>query len=193
VASVDSSKTVPDPSTSDEEISPDFLAALPPEIRREVLENQKRSRLKKKGGLDVGIRAKRRAQPETELPAGQRRLRLPPNPEKPTFTAKKLSSLPDLRDAMSAWYEEFKDDGPYGEDVEALVKYLNRVVLEERDLDKAVSVVKWIGWLVAQDPDLGNRTTSNGSQEKGWTKALKDIQDGVQNAIKERGLAIVDF
>jgi DNA repair protein REV1 len=60
-----------------------------------------------------------------------------------------------LREAISAWYGEFVDDGPYGEDVDALVKYLKRVVLEERDLNKAVAVVKWLGWVVNQGATTG--------------------------------------
>jgi DNA repair protein REV1 len=183
-----------DPSTSDEEISADFLAALPPDIRREVLENQKRSRLKKKGGLDLGSRPKKQSRPpETDAPVAQRRLRLPPRPERPTFTAKKLSSPAELKDAMSSWYEEFKDEGPFAEDTEALVKYLRRVVLEERDLDKAVSVVKWVGWLIGQSEHDREGDGDDGQNEDAWRRALTVVQDGVQSAIKERGLGMVDF
>jgi DNA repair protein REV1 len=190
VSNASNSKTSNDQSASEEDISEEFLSALPPDIRREVLENQKRSRLKKKGGLDLGTRPKRLTRPQdADNPTAQRRLRLPPQPERPTFTAKKLSSLPDLRDAMTAWYEEFKDEEPYKEDVEALVKYLKRVVLEEKDLDKAVSVVKWVKWLV--DQGRGDGSTYDHVTE--WQTALKTVQDSVQSAVRDRGLRMVEF
>jgi len=94
---------------------------------------------------------------------------------------------------MSSWYEEFKDEGPFAEDTEALVKYLRRVVLEERDLDKAVSVVKWVGWLIGQSEHDREGDGDDGQNEDAWRRALTVVQDGVQSAIKERGLGMVDF
>ena len=35
------------------EVSADFLAALPEDIRREVLDQARRDRLKKRGGIDL--------------------------------------------------------------------------------------------------------------------------------------------
>jgi len=169
-----------------EEVSSEFLDALPEDIRREVLVQQRLDRLKKRGGIDVTAKKKtQRPQPD-QVPPGQRRLRLPPRPPKPTFTAGKLSALPELREAISAWYGEFVDDGPYGEDVDALVKYLKRVVLEERDLNKAVAVVKWLGWVVNQGCDDGQGPAT-------WRNALNTVRDGVQDTIGQRGLGRVEF
>ncbi|MCJ1305971.1 deoxycytidyl transferase, partial [Hypocenomyce scalaris] len=135
-------------SEGDEEVSSEFLSALPEDIRREVLDQQRHDRLKKRGGIDVAVAKKVHRPAADQLPAGQRRLRLPPRLPKPTFTAKKLSALPELREAVSAWYEEFVEEGPYDEDVEALATYLDRVVREEKDMAKAVNVARWLGWLV---------------------------------------------
>ncbi|KAL9113502.1 MAG: hypothetical protein Q9187_007610 [Circinaria calcarea] len=164
-----------------EEVSAEFLSALPEDIRREVLAQQRRDRLKRRGGIDIAAKKKQRQAPDQPVP-GQRRLHLPPRPAKPTFTANKLSALPDLREAASAWFEEFKDEKPYDEDVDALVLYLRRVILEEKDMAKAVGVVKWLRWVVDQ-----------GGGEGPWKVALERVEEGVQGAVVERGLGRLAF
>ena len=174
-------------SEADEEISSEFLSALPEDIRQEVLAQQRRDRLKKRGGIDVAAAKKKFQRPVAEqVPPGQRRLLLPPRPPKPTFTAEKLSALPELRKAVSAWYGEFVEEGPYEEDVEALVTYLDRVVGEEKDMAKAVNVARWLGWVV----DRGGGQGRSGEQ---WRRALKRVEDGVQEAVRNRGLGSVAF
>ncbi|KAL9580582.1 MAG: hypothetical protein Q9212_004412 [Teloschistes hypoglaucus] len=130
-ATATTGRDAPADNTVDDEVSPDFLAALPEDIRQEVLDQQRRERLKKRGGLNLAttINKKQRIAPPRNQ--GKRQLHLPPRLPKPTFTAQKLSALPDLREAMSAWVDEFRDEAPFEEDVEALVKYLQRVVREE--------------------------------------------------------------
>lgn len=168
------------------EVSPEFLAALPEDIRREVLDQARRDRLKTRGGIDlVGKRPNKPNRP-AQPPPGQRFLRLPPRPAPPTFTAQRLSALPDLRDAISAWFEEFKAEGPYSDDVDALVGYLQKVIGEEGDMGKAVSVAKWLGWVIDEAEGV----------EKGraeWTGALARVEEGVQEAVRERGLGAVVF
>lgn len=201
-------RTESDPTTSNngnnqstpENISPDFLSALPEDIRREVLEQARRDRLKKRGGLDILHIAKKKANtataPSASLNAGQRFLSLPPRPAKPTFTSKKVSTLPALRETISAWYEEFKEEGPYVEDVDALIRYLMRVIDQEGDMDKAVRCVSWLGLLVV---DHNNRDVSfAGGKEVGqgqetWKAALERVREGVQEGIKGRGVAPVVF
>ena len=165
------------------EIPDDFLSALPEDIRREVLAQARRDRLQKKGGIDfTSSKRKRPPNAANQSPAGQRTLILPTQPPKPTFTAQKFSQLPELREAISAWFEEFRGEGPYAEDVDALIKYLKRVVGEEGDMEKAVSVVRWLGWIVDE-----------ADEKKSWTGAVMKVQDGVQEAVKERGLGKVEF
>ena len=164
-----------------EEISAEFLEALPEDIRIEVLAQQRRDRLKKRGGIDL-INRRKPQRPSNQVPQRQRRILLALRPPRPTFTGQHLSSLSDLREAVSAWFEEFNDEEPYREDVEALVTYLKRVILDENDMAKAVSVVKWLGWIIDQ-----------GSGAQYWGKSLKIVQEGVQLAVKERGLGRVDF
>ena len=164
-----------------EEVSPEFLAALPEDIRKEILEQQRRERLRRQG-IDLFSKSRfERPGTKSKLPAAYHRP-FKPRPPRPTFTAQKLSKLPDLREAAGAWYEEFRDEGPYEEDTTALVTYLRKVIKEEKDMAKATAVVKWLGWLVEQD---------GGVEEEAWTRALRQIVEGVQAAVKERGLGRV--
>lgn len=174
---------------STSEVSPDFLAALPEDIRQEVLDQARRDRLNKRGGIDLV--AKKYHKPNRPAPPapGQRLLQLPRRPPRPTFTARRLSALPDLREAVSAWFEEFQEEGPYGDDVDALARYLQKVVGEEEDMGKAVSVVKWLGWVI--DEAKGVEKVEKGLAE--WAGALARVEEEVQGAIRERGLGKVEF
>lgn len=184
-----------DSDTSDAEpaeMSADFLAALPADIRQELLEEQRRERLKRTGGLGLATN-KRKPPPAPAAPAPeggplQKQLRLPSRPEIPTFTSKKLHKLEDLREAMDAWYEEFSDDGPYAEDVQALVQYLSEVVLTEKNLAKAVAVVTWVIRLVELDDRIQNEEAI-----AAWLAALDALRDCVQDALRQRGLGEVEF
>ena len=163
-----------------DEISPDFLAALPEDIRTEVLEQQRRERLQKRGMDLAKAKKKGRLPPMAYVP---RVVEILPRPPRPAFTSQKLSTLPELREAISAWVEEFCDEEPNEEDVAALIVYLTRVVLEEKDMEKAVGVVKWLEWAVTQEDET----------EKYWRKAANEVKAGVQTAMKKRGLGTVSF
>ena len=182
--------TATDTEAEPEELDPDFLAALPDDIRAEVISQQRQARLQRTGGIDLSMHQKpksRKKKPPDEDGPLDRLLQLPPRPPKPTFTMKKLSDLPDLRDAIRAWHEEFSDEGPYDEDVRALIKYLRDVVVEERDMGKAVAVVKWMAWVVDGEDD------GDEGVMRAWGEALERIEGGVQEAVLERGLGRVEF
>ncbi|MDI1489805.1 MAG: deoxycytidyl transferase [Ramalina farinacea] len=173
-------------SANSEEIPPDFLSALPEDIRGEVLAQARRDRLQKKGGIDVGTKKKRNpATVAGALAPGQRTLKLGARPPKPSFTKQKFTRLPDLRDAVSAWVQEFQDEKPYSEDIRALITYLRRVIIDECDMDKAISVVRWLRWCVEDDDSQSQRAL--------WVDALKDVEEGVQEALEQRGLGHVDL
>ncbi|KAF4540967.1 DNA-repair protein UmuC-like protein [Lasiodiplodia theobromae] len=173
----DANVTDPGETTSPD---PDFLAALPEDIRREVVEEHRRARLRKRGGLAlstttaaaVAAEGGGRASPATSRPSGQRTIQLPPRPPRPTFTTRKLWQPDQLREAVQEWLREFRDDGPYREDVEALGAYLRKVVLEERDLDKAGSVGKGKGK---------------------WEDTVAKVKEVVQECVADRGLGRVDL
>lgn len=168
----------------DVELDANFLAALPEEMRAELITEYRRSRLLKKGALSLGSKKKKRP-PDPELQI-QRRIRLPHREARPTFTTKELSSLQELRDTLTAWHEEFKDEGPHPDDAAALERYLRRVVVEERDVAKVVGCVRWLEWLVdnCEDDTEGTRI---------WTEALEGVKEKVQEAVKERRLGRLDL
>ncbi|KAI7062188.1 hypothetical protein KC327_g13609, partial [Hortaea werneckii] len=175
-----------------DQLDPEFLAALPEDVRQEVLDQQRNARLQRTGGIDLSLhqqrtRARRRNAQEEEGPS-DRLLQLPPRPSKPSFTSRKLSELPDLRQAVKAWYKEFSDEGPYDEDIGALANYLKLVVLEERDMGKAVAAAKWMAWVFEE----GEETVSDEVNEA-WIDALGRIRMVIQDAMNERGLGMIDF
>jgi hypothetical protein len=66
------------------------------------------------------------------------------------------------------------------------------VVVEERDLQKAVSAVKWMGWVLEEeegDEDGGGSTVGDGA----WAEALVRVKESVQSAVGERELGTVDL
>ncbi|KAJ5661859.1 uncharacterized protein N7477_009475 [Penicillium maclennaniae] len=181
------------------EVSAEFLAALPEDIRQEVLEEQKRNRMLQRSHAAAATNSRptsqHRSTPEP-VPV-EKRLPLPPRPERPVFTSKRLSTLPDLRDAVGAWYSAFASDGPYFEDTEVLCTYLRRVVAEEKDIDKAVSVVRWLMWLVDEDKgsqdSAENQIPRSGQGVVTWADAIDTMQRSIQRALDRRGLPPVDF
>lgn len=174
-----------------EELDPEVLAALPEDLRQEVLAQQRQARLQRTGGIDLTMHQrskaarKRKADDEGAL---DRHFALPPRPAKPTFTSKKLSELPDLRNAVSAWFKEFSDEAPYEDDVAALITYLKAVVIEERDISKAVAVIKWMAWVI----DQGEESTPEEVLD-GWKEALGTMQQEVQEAATSRALGKLRF
>lgn len=165
-------------------LDPDFLSALPEDMRQEVMDDFRRKRLVKRGGLMTSVPLKKRRPPD--VPAIQRKIRLPPREARPTFTTQELSTLPELRNTLRAWYQEFSDEGPHPDDVAAMERYLRRVVLDERDVSKVVAVVRWVQWLI-DESDEGTEGT------RVWSLALDGIKEKVQDAVKERGLGRLEL
>jgi DNA repair protein REV1 len=181
------------------EPSADFLAALPEDIRQEILEEQKRTRMLQCPRPTTPLqRPPSQGQTASSAPAAvEKRLSLPPLPKRPVFTSQRLSQLPDLRDAVSSWHKAFAAGGPYSEDVTSLCTYISSVTVEEKDLDKAVSVVRWLMWLVGDySPEERSEEEPHGSRSEGtitWEKAILTMQNCVQEALEQRGLPPVDF
>ncbi|KXL42558.1 hypothetical protein M433DRAFT_93364 [Acidomyces richmondensis BFW] len=187
----------------EEELDPDVLAALPEDLRREILDQRRLTRLQRRGGIDLSVRRKGAAVAKKRV-AGveveeERRVVLPPRPQKPTFTARKLWKLEELREAVGEWVRAFSSSGddeddsePYEEDVEALGKYLRAVVIDEGDMNKATAVVKWLAWVIEEEVEV----CEGGGGEKcrtAWAQALEKLKEAVRAAVRDRGLGRVDF
>lgn len=179
----DSRDGVHDDETNTSDIlDPDFLSALPPDVRAEVLSEHRRKLIAKKGGLVTSLPLSKKPK-KPDLPIVQQKLRLPKKEKRPTFTTRELSTLEELRGTLREWFEEFREEGPIEGDVGALERYLVRVVGDERDLEKVVGVVRWLRWLVDENPD--------GDGDKAWRRAIDGVERKIQEAVRERGMGVL--
>lgn len=169
-----------------EELDPEFLAELPEDVRKEVIEDHRRQRLAQRSGLEAPARRAPHADAEGVLPGGQRRIQFPAPPPKVSFTSSGVTSTREIKDMLDAWHSETSASGPHRSDVDVFEKYLVRVVEEERDMEKVAKLVKWLDVLVAQD-------SRGGKGEKVWKKTIAGVKDIVQQAVTRRGLAPLDL
>ncbi|KAI2466611.1 impB/mucB/samB family protein [Annulohypoxylon bovei var. microspora] len=176
-----------------EDLDPAFLAELPEEVRREVVADHRRLRAQR-AGLDVPSKLAHGRKPDGDvdenaaLPGGQTRLRFGPRPAKIAFTTDGLTTLPEIRDMLNVWHRETRDAGPHRRDVVMLEKYLVRVVVEEKDMDKVLKLVKWLDYLVE---DSGDEIEYSGKEA--WREVVGCVKQEVQNAVKSRGLGSLDM
>jgi DNA repair protein REV1 len=170
--------------TKEDDLDPAFLAALPEDVRKEVLAQH---RAEKMNAFRLTVTRKAKPEPVPQPSAEATKIKVP-RPAKPTFTIQKLSAQADLRVAMRQWIGEFTDEGPYNEDVVAWIKYLKKVILEEKDMNKAIGMVKWIDYVISDEADKDEKFA-----REPWEDALAKIKDGVIKAGKERGLGRVSF
>ena len=164
--------------------SPDILdesvlAELPSTLRQEVISNAQREHARARAAKARHLAwAAEKAVRERKV---NRSITIPDPPPKPTFQT--VSELPELRDLISRWFKEFRDEGPAEEDVELLGVYLRKVILIEKDLRKAEAVVKWFR-SCCQEPGA--------AQDEWWTAGLRLVEH-VNDACMERGVANIDF
>ncbi|KAI0890528.1 impB/mucB/samB family protein [Annulohypoxylon maeteangense] len=177
------------------DLDPTFLAELPEEVRREVIADHRRLRAQR-SGLDLPSKHSHNnnkkpdadADDNAALPGGQTRLHFGPKPVKIAFTTNGLTTLPEIRDMLNVWHRETRDVGPHKRDVDMLEKYLVRVVVEEKDMDKASKLVKWLDYLVEDSSD-----ELEYSGKEAWREVVGHIRQEVQNAVKSRGLGPLDI
>ncbi|KAL2127248.1 hypothetical protein VTI74DRAFT_11047 [Chaetomium olivicolor] len=170
------------------DLDPSFLAELPDDVRREVVEDHRRRRLVQRSGLSYHAPARRRGQEDAEtaaLPRGQTRLKFPAKPPKAGFTQSGLTSLREIKDMLGLWHGATQEEGPHRADVEVFERYVARVVAEERDMEKARVLVKWLEWVVEEGVE--------GAGKESWRQALGSVKMAVQGAMRERGLGGMDF
>ena len=166
-------------SLSADDIDASVLAELPSTIREEVISNARREH-----ALAQASKARHLAWAAEKAVRDRkvnRTVTIPDPPPKPTF--QKVSELPDLRNLISQWFNELRDEGPAEEDVELLGTYLRKVVLIEKDLRKAEAVVNWFLWCCRE----------TGSAMDEWWDAGQRLGDHVNVACKERGVGKLNF
>ena len=169
-----------------EELDLEFLAELPEDVRKEVIADHRRRRMALHSGLDAPARRHFTPDAEAFLPGGQRRIQFPAPRPKISFASSGVTSTREIKDMLDAWHSETQHEGPHRGDVEVLEKYLTQVILQERGLEKVVTMVKWLKIIVEQDGE-------DGKGRESWRTALDHVVEAVQGAVKQRGLAPVDI
>ncbi|KAH6660055.1 impB/mucB/samB family protein [Truncatella angustata] len=175
-----------------EELDAEFLAGLPESVRKEVIDDHRRRRAQR-AGLDLRISNKRQRELEDrdrdedgDEDEDEIKLQFNALPAKVAFTNAELTSLSDIRDMLNVWHKETATEGPHQRDVEMLGTYLVRVVLEERDMDKAKKLVQWLDYIVEE-----NETDSSGKTS--WRGVVRSVKSEVQKAARQRGLGPLDM
>ncbi|KAK4128813.1 DNA repair protein [Parathielavia appendiculata] len=176
------------------DLDPAVLAELPEDVRREVVEDharRRRQQQQQRSGLAyhapaAAAAARRARQEEGQVGGGQTRLKFPNKPPKVMFTQSGLTSLKDVKDMLEVWHNATRAEGPHRADVEVFERYVARVVKEEKDMEKARVLVKWLGWLVEEQGEEG------GLGKRSWREAVEKVEAAVQAAMKERGFGRLD-
>jgi DNA repair protein REV1 len=167
-----------------EELDQAFLAELPEEIRQEVMADHHRRKLAHKAELGLNLQGHERRHAANRATgtasSGQTTIAFLKPPAKVSFTATSLTSIKEVKDMLSAWYRETEKEGPHRADIEVFERYLARVVTEERDMEKAKKLIRWLDWLVEDGEDSKGR--------KVWMDAFAGVKNAVHRALEERGL-----
>ncbi|KAI2613588.1 impB/mucB/samB family protein [Hypoxylon fragiforme] len=204
-----------------DEIDPTFLAELPEEVRREVIADHRRQRAQR-SGLSLPPKPKN-PKPNNNNnnnnnnhppQSNTNTLPFPPRPPKLPFTTSALTSLPEIRDMLNVWHRETATEGPHGRDVQMLVSYLTRVVVDERDMDKALKLVRWLEYLVEDSRDSRDNDNPHNDDDGGgggggggggvdndefsrgkeaWRDVVGHVKMEVQKAVRSRGLGQLDI
>jgi len=166
------------------ELDADFLAELPEDMRWEIVDEHRKQRLAQWSGL--GFNAPRRRYEETDhvLPGGQLKLNFPAAPLKVAFS-EAVTSAKDAQDMVRVWFDKTKEKGPHKRDVDVFAKYLRRVLEDERDMEKVMSLIKGLQWTIDEEPE--------GPGKEGWTTAMGSLKEGIQEAMAGRGLGPMNF
>ncbi|KAF3941579.1 hypothetical protein ABW19_dt0206778 [Dactylella cylindrospora] len=188
--------TRPGPSTSDTMdppestpieslgIDPSFLAELPPDIREEVLAQAKAEKKRADAKAASLAAAKRNLsrpnQPRAVRQAPPKRvINLPP---KKKSILQGANSLNDVRNLITTWHNSARMEGPHIDDVEDVASWLRSVVRDDKDVEKAVNVVKWFEWVVGE---------AEGHEE--WKVAVEMCRIGVKEESEKRGLRGIEI
>ncbi|KAK3988049.1 hypothetical protein QBC44DRAFT_329995 [Cladorrhinum sp. PSN332] len=179
-----------------EDLDEAFLAELPEDVRLEVIQDHTRRKLAQKSGLNLQRRlppaANRKGGDDSEensAPRGnQIKLTFPAKPPKIEFMHSGVTGVQEIKEMVREWHKTSREEGPHRGDVEVFEKYLKRVITEERDMDKAKRLVKFLEFLVGDEEEEGGD-----EGKKGWRRALESVKKAVQEGMKERGLGKMEF
>ena len=169
-----------------EELDAEFLAELPEDVRKEVIVDHRRRRMAARSGLDAPFRRHHTPDADVALPGGQMKIHFPAPPAKVQFASSGVTATKEIKDMLDAWHSETQQDGPHSGDVQVFETYLARVVKEEKDLEKAAELIRWLDIIVEHD-------STDGRGKESWRVAAAQIRNAVQDSVRERGLGPLDI
>ncbi|KAK6358685.1 deoxycytidyl transferase [Orbilia blumenaviensis] len=179
------SKAEPPNSTPPEAlgIDPEFLAELPPDIREEVIAQARADKKRAEArAASLAVAKKNLSRQPVPVPRpGSNQRKVVTVPVRKRSILQGASTLNDIRNLITNWYNSARIEGPHVEDVEDVVGWLRTVVTDERDVEKAVNVVKWLEWVVVE-----------GGGHREWSVALEMCRLGVREEAEKRGLVGID-
>ncbi|KAF9917080.1 hypothetical protein BGZ65_013040, partial [Modicella reniformis] len=194
------------------DLDPEFLAALPPDIRAElesahrleVMKNRQRQ-------ADLAAEAKTRQAAAAGSYYAGRSIREsgPPPPERPTLMGMRETS--ELRVMLVEWVQStlikeeetaandmqctdasirpcvvFYDEGPNPDDVQSFSNFIVRVIYMERDLDRVRLLLRCLKRKVEENERQASPAHSNPKHVRvlmSWQEALERIMDVAQRLV----------
>ncbi|KAK9430608.1 hypothetical protein V1505DRAFT_415171 [Lipomyces doorenjongii] len=163
-------------------VDEDILRELPEDIRNEILEERKRHLLNSP------------AEKQNEESESSTTIQL----QHPILTFQGKNQIDDLRDLLQTWLSTSVAEmqGPHMDDVHLLEKYLSRVVAEEKNLNKAVELVKWMNFQVEnvlRERGMDDNLEMNQEVLFEWLDIIDDLQKAVSVEAETRGLYNIQF
>ncbi|KAK6540742.1 deoxycytidyl transferase [Orbilia ellipsospora] len=168
-------------------IDPTFLSELPPDIQEEVIAQaraEKRRVEAKAASLAAAKKSLSRQPAPISRPMGRQlqTRRIVSLPARKKSLLQGASTINDVRNLITNWHNSARVEGPHVDDVDDVVGWLKGVVIEERDVEKAVSAVRWLEWVVGE---------AEGHVE--WVVAVEMCRVGVREAAEQRGLKGIEI
>ncbi|KAK9389111.1 hypothetical protein V1515DRAFT_594813 [Lipomyces mesembrius] len=163
-------------------VDEDILRELPEDIRNEILEERKRHLLSSP------------AEKQNEVSESSTTIQL----QHPILTFQGKNQIDDLKDLLQNWLSASVAEmqGPHMDDVHLLEKYLSRVVTEEKNLNKAVELVKWMNFQVEnvlRERDMDDNLERSQEVLFEWLDIIEDLQKAVSIEAETRRLYNIQF
>ncbi|KAK9371873.1 uncharacterized protein V1513DRAFT_406469 [Lipomyces chichibuensis] len=163
-------------------VDQDILRELPEDIRNEILEERKRHLLNSP------------AEKQNEESEASTTIQL----QHPILTFQGKNQIDNLRDLLRTWLSSSLAEmqGPHMDDVFLLEKYLSRVVTEEKNLNKAVELVKWMNFQVEnvlREREMDDNLERCQEVLFEWLDTTEGLQKAVSIAAETRGLYNIQF
>ncbi|KAK5658805.1 hypothetical protein OQA88_1617 [Cercophora sp. LCS_1] len=167
------------------DLDPEFLAELPESVRREVIEDHRRQKRAKAVAPIYSRLPSRHDTDEDETADAPETMDFPAPLPKIGFSYSGATEIADIKKMIKVWYDSSHSSGPHRKDVVILERYFEKVITEERNMEKVRLLMKWLTWMVDEGKD--------GKGKDVWKKAIGSIKLAVDEAMRKRGLGAMKY